>query len=198
MKLCRLVMWFVLFGCLASSADDESRFRPNPWQLSAKLGANVSAPSSMAASDKRFPFSTGLGVDYFVTRVMGGFITTEIISRGFSQAGSSSTTTFLDLGTGFSVRIGSHWFTETSMSLFRFAVFYSQPFSDYSGGLAPPFGVGSRGYFGLSFAQDILFPVSENWKIGFCVGGKVGLSDAVAASSVKFYEANLSFVAALR
>ena len=194
----RTLLLCFLVSHLAGASDNDDRFRPDPWQLNARVGFGVSLPSTAANSDKRFPLTAGLGVDYFASRVLGVFLAPEILTRGFSQGGKSATAPFLDLLLGVSVRLGARWFAEDSTSLFRFAAFYSLPLSPYSSAVSLPFGQGSRGYFGITFLQDILFPVSEHGKIGFSVGGKVGLGDSTSGGDIKFYEAVFTFVAALR
>lgn len=194
----KLILFFLLASGLAFGSENEDRFRPDPWQLNARIGFGVALPSTSANSDKRFPFTGGVGVDYFANRTLGFFVAPEFITRGFSQSGKSATAPFLDVQLGVSLRLGARWFAEDSTSLFRVAAFYAQPLTPYSGNLALPFGLGSRGYVGLTFLQDILFAVSEHGKIGFSVGGKVGLGDATAGGNVHFYEAIFTFVAALR
>jgi hypothetical protein len=184
---------------LAEETDFKAFPAPNPFQVSGRVGVAVSGPSSVSGSDTRVPFLIGGGADYYFAKALGAFLEAHGTSRGFRSGGASASAAFLDVWLGIAFRTGGRWFAEDSMNLFKFGGFWAQPLGNYSGSLSPAFGNGTKGYFGLAYGQDILFPVGESLKAGFTIWGKLGLGDATrAATGIKFYEAGLGACVAFR
>ncbi len=172
---------------------------PKPYQFSTRIGLSVSGPSKLSGSDSRVPVLVGAGADYYFAKALGGFLEIHGTSRGFRVGGLASSAPFLDAWFGITVRTVSHWFAEDAMSLFKLGGFYAQPLDNYSGSFTPAFGTGSKGYWGIAYGQDTLFPIGETLKLGFTLWGKLGLGDATRpGTGIKFYEAGLGACLAWR
>jgi len=195
---------FLFFVCLPSLAEelkplDDSDFKPNPWQASVRAAVAISGPSSVSGSDSRVPLSLGGGIDYYFSRAFGAFTELHGTTRGFRVGAASASASFVDLWFGAAFRSGGRWFAQDSMTVFKLGGIYAQPLANYSGTLSPSFGNGSRGYWGIAYGQDTLFPAGESLKIGFSIWGKLGLGDATRPTAgIKFYEAGFGLCAAFR
>lgn len=183
----------------AEEPDFKSFPALKPFQVSARVGLSISGPSKVSGSDTRLPILLGGGVDYYFAKALGGFVEIHGTSRGFRTVGQAATAPFVDVWVGATVRTGGRWFAEDSMSLFKLGAFFAQPLDNYSGGFTPSFGNGSKGYWGIAYGQDTLFPVGDGLKAGFTLWGKLGLGDATRADTgIKFYEVGIGGCLAFR
>ncbi len=197
-----LLLILLLLGtatCPAEETDFKAFPAPNPFQFALRAGLAISGPSKVSGSDTRVPFLLGGGVDYYFAKALGAFLEIHGTSRGLRVGASSATAPFADVWFGATFRLGGRWFAEDAMNLFKLGGFYSQPLDNYSGTLTPAFGQGAKGYWGIAYGQDVLFPVADGLKLGFTLWGKVGLGDATRPSTgIKFYEAGLGACLAFR
>lgn len=147
----------------------------------AELGINALSVFALE-TDRRTPNRIGIqvggGVDYFFSRFVGIGGGLAYANRGFEPAASlSSTASFLDIPVGVVFRTPSVFggIDGTSISTFMLGGYASIPLGDFklSGLVTNP----TKTSFGIHFSGKTLFPISNQWAIGFTTWGKIGLSE---------------------